>query len=90
MPASWGTRSGLQWNQATALPFFDYPGSCDTSNCSVRHRVRFSDANSTALRSKWAHRASLGGVGIWTADALDTISYPEDGIEMWDALLGIH
>ena len=30
----------------------------------------------------------MGGVGIWTADALDTLTYPEDGVEMWGALLG--
>ena len=82
MPASWGAVSGLQWNEAASLPFFDYVG-----NNSVRHRVSFTDANSTRLRAEWAHQASLGGVGIWTADALDTISYPQDGVEMWGALL---
>ena len=88
MPASWRATGGLQWNEANALPIFDYAGGCDSGTCSIRHRVRFSNANSTALRSSWAHNAKLGGVGVWTADAVDAISYPADGIEMWDALIG--
>ena len=78
----WGPLGLVQRDQF-GLPYFDYAG-----NMSKRHRVRFSDRNSTAVRSKWARDASLGGVGIWTADALDTLTYPEDGVEMWGALLG--
>jgi hypothetical protein len=50
--------------------------------------VTYSDAKSTALRSAYARGAGLGGVGIWTADAVDTLDFPEDGKEMWAALLG--
>ena len=66
----WGPLGVVQRDQF-GLPYFDYAG-----NMSKRHRVRFSDRNSTAVRSKWARDASLGGVGIWTADALDTVRVP--------------
>jgi spore germination protein YaaH len=54
----------------------------------VRHRVSFSDAKSTAARSQLARELQLGGVGVWTADAVDAVDYPADAARMWGALLG--
>eukprot|EP01048_Picozoa_sp_COSAG05_P010492 COSAG05_NODE_927_length_6569_cov_13.038485_8_plen_74_part_00 len=35
----------------------------------------------------FAKAAGLGGVGIWTADAVDSVDYPEDASTMWAALI---
>ncbi len=73
---------GLQWDNETDLPFLDY------LNASLRHRVTFSNAESTALRAAFAHSAGTLGVGVWTADAVDSLDYPEDAAIMWTALTG--
>lgn len=77
------SKDGLQWNDEVALPYFNYFSPKD----STRHYVSFAGVNSTALRSAYAREAGLGGVGIWTADAVDALDYPEDGEAMWGALL---
>eukprot|EP01050_Picozoa_sp_SAG11_P018700 SAG11_NODE_2869_length_2884_cov_1.716338_2_plen_170_part_00 len=74
---------GLQWNSAISLPFFDYTNR----TTGIRHRVLFSDANSTKLRSRWARAAGLGGFGVWTADAVDALDWPADATVMWGALV---
>ena len=72
---------GSEWDDATDLPFMDYMNGS-------RHRVTYSDVRSTAARAQFAQSVGTLGVGVWTADAVDSLDYPEDGKEMWAALAG--
>eukprot|EP01116_Phalansterium_solitarium_P009050 TRINITY_DN23058_c0_g1_i1.p1 TRINITY_DN23058_c0_g1~~TRINITY_DN23058_c0_g1_i1.p1 ORF type:complete len:353 (+),score=51.96 TRINITY_DN23058_c0_g1_i1:74-1132(+) len=70
--------NGLQWDNATSSPFFNY---VNTMN-GIVHQVWFDNAASLEMRISYAREMNLRGVGVWTGDFLPYGGGPVD--DMWD------
>ena len=73
---------GVQWNESAASPYFDYPNA----TTGLRHRVYYDNPRSITAKRELAQRLGLGGVSVWTADALPHSTNPAAAREMWEAI----
>ena len=75
--------------QLTASPFIDIMinSTGPPTNMSMRFRWEFDDPRSIRAKATIMREAKVGGVGMWTADALD-YNNASRSTAMWWALLG--
>ena len=73
----------------TPSPFVDIMvnNTGPPTNMSMRFRWEFDDPRSVRAKAVTMRAAKVGGVGMWTADALDYSNASRSGA-MWRALLG--
>jgi hypothetical protein len=62
-------RSKRFYNATSETPFYDFLVS--TGSNTFRRRVHYEDAVSTTKKLEEAHRSTVRGVGVWTADFLN-------------------
>ena len=74
---------GVQWNESAASPYFDYPNATTGLH---GHRVYCDNPRSITAKHELAQRLGLGGVSVWTADALPHSTNPAGAREMWEAI----
>lgn len=60
------TTTGRQWDALLQSPWYNYKASDGTV-----HQVWYDDPESLTIKLAGAKAAGLGGVGVWTFDALD-------------------
>ena len=87
--SAWRRRQALSdkmfGRDADGSPWYDY-----TNSTSWRHRVYYDDAVSIARKVAMAHAHGIGGIGLWTADTMESLrmepAAKNEIAAMWGAL----